>query len=596
MKVRATVILAAAVLPLFASNTQAQSLAISIGVRETGSTAAIGADGTATGTIEWINLDNQYLVPDGTWQTFTWNFGTDPVVGFTGDGNLSTANNRGVLENLRIMNKGQIGDEIAIWIDDIVNTAGGTPTTISDFDSATVGASVVFRRAGLSGSTSANVVPNDTVGVSTEQFSSGAQSLKLKFQFTDNLASRWARVTTGTATGAQQINPTIDFTSGNSLSMKLRMEIVEPAIRWGNSGGGSWQDTANWNNGSIATGSLQIANFLSAISSNSTITIDAPVSVAGLRFKNSNNITLDGSSTITLQAPNGSADTISVEAGNVVINAPVVQADRGLTLSVIQAASTLSVNQPIVQAKINATNGLTPPLTITKVGAGKAILRSINASTVTVNDAGTLQIANNSGSSKITAVSMTTTGTPAVPTGRLDIGNNTVVIDVTDPITTPLATLTSRVSIAYAAGAWTGTGVTSNAALAAASSDTRTGIAIATATDLGVFDGTYDGQTIVSDGVILKYAIVGDSDLDGKVNTLDFNLLAGNFGGTTDIRWMKGDFDYDADVDSVDFNALAANYGKVLPASSPSLGAVVPEPTSLALALLPMVGLRRRCH
>ena len=35
------------------------------GVRETGTSAAIGADGGSTGGIEWVNLDGQSIIADG---------------------------------------------------------------------------------------------------------------------------------------------------------------------------------------------------------------------------------------------------------------------------------------------------------------------------------------------------------------------------------------------------------------------------------------------------------------------------------------------------------------------------------------------------
>jgi len=60
------------------------SWSISIGVRETGTSAAIGDDGGTTGGIEWVNLDGQSIIADGLWHQYTWNFGTDPVTNFSG--------------------------------------------------------------------------------------------------------------------------------------------------------------------------------------------------------------------------------------------------------------------------------------------------------------------------------------------------------------------------------------------------------------------------------------------------------------------------------------------------------------------------------
>lgn len=93
----------------------------------------------------------------------------------------------------------------------------------------------------------------------------------------------------------------------------------------------------------------------------------------------------------------------------------------------------------------------------------------------------------------------------------------------------------------------------------------------------------------------VQFAVAGDANLDGKVNTIDFNDLAGNFG--TGQFWTQGDFNYNGTIDSTDFDILVANYGKSLPAGSPGLGSVVPEPASaalLAIGAMSLLGRRRR--
>lgn len=76
-----------------------------------------------------------------------------------------------------------------------------------------------------------------------------------------------------------------------------------------------------------------------------------------------------------------------------------------------------------------------------------------------------------------------------------------------------------------------------------------------------------------------RVALGGDADLDNKVNTLDFNILAGNF--STGTQWQEGDFNRDGTVDSIDFGMLVDNFGRSV-APAPSLGSVVPEPASLS--------------
>jgi len=78
------------VVALVAGASAAPVLKVSIGVRETATTAPIGGNGGTGGTgIEWVNVDGQTLVLDGTWQQFTFNFATDPITAFTGNGLLA---------------------------------------------------------------------------------------------------------------------------------------------------------------------------------------------------------------------------------------------------------------------------------------------------------------------------------------------------------------------------------------------------------------------------------------------------------------------------------------------------------------------------
>jgi autotransporter-associated beta strand protein len=87
----------------------------------------------------------------------------------------------------------------------------------------------------------------------------------------------------------------------------------------------------------------------------------------------------------------------------------------------------------------------------------------------------------------------------------------------------------------------------------------------------------------------VAYTVFGDANLDGRVNALDFNALASNFG--TGNIWYQGDFNYDNVVNSGDFTVLAQNFNKVAPiptAGSPLgtvLGTLVPEPTAMGFVV-----------
>ena len=81
---------------------------LSLGIRETNSTGAIGSDGGITGTIEWIVGTStagappigKAITPSAAWQTITFTPGVDPVTRFTGDGVITSTTGKAVMEEL----------------------------------------------------------------------------------------------------------------------------------------------------------------------------------------------------------------------------------------------------------------------------------------------------------------------------------------------------------------------------------------------------------------------------------------------------------------------------------------------------------------
>ena len=90
-----------------------------------------------------------------------------------------------------------------------------------------------------------------------------------------------------------------------------------------------------------------------------------------------------------------------------------------------------------------------------------------------------------------------------------------------------------------------------------------------------------------------RVAIGGDANLNGTVDTTDFNILAANF-ASSGQNWLGADFNGDTIIDTLDFNVLASNFSQTTP---PQLGAaLVPEPGALALVILTIALLRCRRH
>jgi hypothetical protein len=113
---------------------------------------------------------------------------------------------------------------------------------------------------------------------------------------------------------------------------------------------------------------------------------------------------------------------------------------------------------------------------------------------------------------------------------------------------------------------------------------------------------------LLSGTILVKYTLLGDADLNGVVNGVDFGILAANFNKGVSA-WDAGDFFYHGVVNGVDFAALAANFNKgatgaaggalsdpalVAFAEANGLMADVPEPASMAVCALAVAGLLAR--
>jgi hypothetical protein len=158
-----------------------------------------------------------------------------------------------------------------------------------------------------------------------------------------------------------------------------------------------------------------------------------------------------------------------------------------------------------------------------------------------------------------------------------------------------LTVITDQIKQGRNGGNWLGTGgITSSSAatiFADNSNAHKTALAAVLASAVGL--SVIDGQNVDPASVILRYTYLGDANVDGKVNALDYNAVATNF-GSTGKTWSDGDFNYDGTVNTLDFTALGTNFN-IAPLPSISLGTLVPEPSSVAACgLIASALLRRR--
>jgi uncharacterized protein YjbI with pentapeptide repeats len=118
-----------------------------------------------------------------------------------------------------------------------------------------------------------------------------------------------------------------------------------------------------------------------------------------------------------------------------------------------------------------------------------------------------------------------------------------------------------------------------------------TTLAISEAADLGLT--TFNGITIDDTTVILKFTFVGDANLDGQVDALDYERIDLAIGNSGVLGTAQGDLNYDQQVDALDYEQVDLNIGNGV--GSPLAQVFIPEPTALApLALLPLLTARKR--
>jgi len=344
---------------------------------------------------------------------------------------------------------------------------------------------------------------------------------------------------------------------------------------------GNWEDNANWLRG-VPNGYGVTANFGTFITVSRTVTVNSPTIVAIMNFDSLASYVIDGSQTITIDGhPGQGSAQINVLSGNHTIKTPLV-VNRFLNLDVA-SGSTLSLT-----GSFSA-----PDMTITKLSAGTAQLEHMRTDTLVVS-AGKLVMRPKSANNSAEGTSLLNALVVVSDDGAvLDLSNNTLAVNYPDA--SPLPGIRDQLKRGFASGAWTGPGLVSSGA--AASGVHKTALAYAEASELGL-GNTYNGQPIDETTVIVRYTLSGDATIDGKVTTLDFNMLAGHFGATEASVWREGDFNYDGQIDTLDFNALTSNYGMTLTSESP-LGSsllaagLVPEPASAAL-LVCLAGVGRR--
>jgi hypothetical protein len=148
-------------------------------------------------------------------------------------------------------------------------------------------------------------------------------------------------------------------------------------------------------------------------------------------------------------------------------------------------------------------------------------------------------------------------GYEGAPEGTLDITDNAFVINYGTNNSSPVATIAGYIASGYNGGSWNGVGIDSSkvASVNALLGNTHAyAVAYADASDPAVA-----ADHLTPGTVVIEPAIVGDANLDGKVNFADFQLLSASF-NQPNTSWDQGNFNYGAKTNFADFQLLAANF------------------------------------
>jgi unsaturated chondroitin disaccharide hydrolase len=141
-------------------------------------------------------------------------------------------------------------------------------------------------------------------------------------------------------------------------------------------------------------------------------------------------------------------------------------------------------------------------------------------------------------------------------TGILDLNANDMIVHNGN-----LSSLTSLIKQGYNAGGapWRGTaGITSSFAASDSTYLSAIGI-IQNVSSAAPIYSSFDGQSSVISDVLIKFTVIGDANLDGKVDGSDYGWIdSGVLAHAT--GWSNGDFNYDSIVNASDYTLIDNAY------------------------------------
>ncbi len=222
------------------------------------------------------------------------------------------------------------------------------------------------------------------------------------------------------------------------------------------------------------------------------------------------------------------ADTLTINAGSIAFNS-----DAGIGTTALN----LNVNAAGTSATFNATQHLN---NLSIVSGANADM-SANGSRVLV-----------------------TSGLTIVGSAQLNLRDNDMIVKYT--ASSPLGTwngtaytgITGLLASGNNNGAWNGAGIATTSA-----GGDLTGLAVGESADIFGLGGTqtasFDGETVDSKAVLVKFTYTGDANLDGVINGDDYFQVDSAFPQGLH-GYFNGDFNYDGVINGDDYFLIDSNF------------------------------------
>ena len=406
---------------------------------------------------------------------------------------------------------------------------------------------------------------------------------------TSSIVDLTNHVTAGKGGGAGGDSSSVAGNGGDAnASLEYTMSVSSLSLHVQATGGdGGYAPNGTSGNGGNATAIAEATNSTGSGASADALAIPGGGGTAyalASATANSNTFMLEQTTT------NGSDASVSVTVtSNITSDTTLTELDVGSNLTQsggnLTVTNTTVINHNGTFSQIGGTASLANISgngTIT-IGSGASLTATqISMANGTINANGTLTLSTTGATRQsvdvVADIGNLTLGT----SGLLDIKNHDLIIRSASNLT--ISQVKSLINSAYDSGAWDGTtGITSS------SLASNEAIGYATAGELSVT--SFDGVSVGSSDIIVKYTYLGDANLDGTVSLTDDAAVWNNFGSGTD--WAHGYFSYGTGVTGLSDNAdVWNNFGAG--GGSPLISLPAPEPASLGVVGFGAVALLRR--